>query len=234
MNSAATILIVEDEPIIADDIAMILEKNGYKISAIVDNSLDAIDHLDANQIDLLLLDINIEGDRDGIWLANQINKQFQKPFIFLTSYYDPKTLDRAKETAPCGYIVKPFDEGDLVANIHLAMLKQLPVETKQEEKFFVRDKGELKSIQTDEILYAESDNNYTNIYTEERKFVVTHTLKSVEEKLQSSGFIRSHKSYLVNFQKISSISEGYLFIGKTKLPVGRSYREFLLKNLSIL
>ena len=234
MNLAAKVLIVEDEPIIADDIAMILEKHGCTISDIIDNSVDAIDHLESNDVDLALLDVNIEGNRDGIWLAHQINKQFQKPFVFLTSYYDSQTLSRAQETSPSGYIVKPFDEGDLVANIHLALMKKQPLNISQSEKFFVRDKGELRSINTDEILYAESDNNYTNIITADRKFVVTHTLKSVEDKLKAMGFVRNHKSYLVNFQKISSISEGYLFIGEAKLPVGRSYRDSLLKNLPIL
>ncbi len=234
MNTTATILIVEDEPIIADDIAMILEKNGYKVSELVDNSLDAIDHLEKQNVQLVLLDINIEGDRDGIWLAHQINKQFQLPFVFLTSYYDEKTLNRAQATHPKGYIVKPYDEGDLIANIHLALVKAGNQPFSDSDKFFVRDKGELKSIETTEILYAESDNNYSNIFTRERKYVVSHTLKSVEEKLEGKGFFRSHKSYLVNFQKISSISEGYLFIDDIKLPVGRTYRDSLVKNLPIL
>lgn len=235
MNPSAKILIVEDEPIIADDIAMILERNGYEITEIVDNSLDAIDHLEKHQSDIALLDINIEGERDGIWLAGQINKHFQIPFLFLTSYYDENTLKRVQSTDPSGYIVKPFDEGDLAANIGLALLKSKVNEPESEaEKFFVRDKGELKAIHADEIIYAESDNNYTNIYTTERKFVVTHTLKSVEEKLQGKGFLRSHKSYLVNFKKVTSISEGYLFFEKIKIPIGRSYRDTLLKNLPIL
>ncbi len=234
MNKAATILIIEDEPIIADDIAMILEKNGYQISSIEDNSLDALDHLEQNNVDLVLLDINIEGDRDGIWLAHQIKKQYEIPRVFLTSYYDRKTLERAKETGPSGYIVKPYDEGDLVANITLALVKNDDRQVSESDKFFVRDKGELKAIETVDILYAESDNNYTNIYTLDRKFVVTHTLKSVEEKLIGKGFIRSHKSYLVNFQKVNSISEGYVFIDQTKLPIGRTYRDALVKDLPIL
>lgn len=233
MNNVS-ILIVEDEPLIADDIAMILSKNGCTVSGIVDNALDAIDHLESHQVGLTMLDINIEGERDGIWLAGQINKHFRSPFIFLTSYYDKKTLDRVQATNPAGYIVKPYDEGDLVANIHLTQLKGKAIEQSGSEKFFVRDKGELKAIEANEILYAESDNNYTNIYTLDRKYVVTHTLKSVEEKLEKQGFIRTHKSFLVNFQKISSISEGYLFINETKLPVGRSYRESFVKNLPIL
>lgn len=228
------ILIVEDEPLIADDIALILERNGFTVSDIVDNSLDAIDHLDNNQVSMALLDVNIEGKKDGIWLADHINKQYSIPFVFLTSYYDEKTLKRAHNTNPEGYIVKPFDEGDLIANVHLAIMKSKPLETTSSEKFFIRDKGELRAIETSDIFYAESDDNYTNIYVSDRKYVVPHTLKSVEEKLNEQGFIRSHKSYLVNFQKITSISEGYLFIEKIKLPIGRSYRDSLVKNLPIL
>lgn len=230
----ASILIVEDEPLIADDIAMILERAGYVICGIADNSLDAIDHLESHKIDLVLLDINIEGDRDGTWLAAQINRNFQVPFIFLTSYYDEKTLARAHSTNPGAYIVKPYDEGDLLANIHLVLLKTQVITIERAEKFFIRDKGELVSIETAEIMYAESDDNYTNIFTDKRKYVLSHTLKSVEEKLKDKGFIRNHKSFLVNFQKVTSIAEGHLFIGNTKIPIGRAYKDNLLKNLPIL
>ena len=228
------ILIVEDEPLIADDIAMILEKHGFQISEIVDNPIDAIDHLEHNQVDLTLLDINIEGSKDGIWLAGHINKHYKIPFVFLTSYYDDHTLKRASATDPRGYVVKPFDEGDLIANVHLALLKNQPQAQTEDDTFFVRDKGELKSIQVADIMYAESDDNYACIYLENLKLVVPHTLKSVEEKLVGKGFVRCHKSYLVNFKKVTSISEGFLFIEKMKLPIGRSYRDALLKNLPIL
>ena len=233
--SQRKILIVEDEPLIADDIALILERNRYVVSEIVDNALDAIDHLENNQLDLVLLDVNIEGKRDGIWLAEHIKKYFNLQFVFLTSYYDDKTLARVQKTNPGGYIVKPFDEGDLVANVHLALIKGIPQSVDDEtDKFFLRDKGDLKAIQTSDILYAESDDNYTAIYLADKKYVVPHTLKSVEEKLSAKGFIRSHKSYLINFQMVTSISEGNLFIEKIKLPIGRTYRDNLLKNLPIL
>lgn len=233
--TTASILIVEDEPLIADDIAMILERNGYQIMEIVDNAEDALNELASAKPNLILLDVNIEGDKDGIQLAHQINKDFRIPFVFLTSYYDNNTLKRAKATHPSGYVVKPFDEGDLVANIELALMKSKSVKsTTPIDKFFVRNHQELKAIEPDDILYAESDDNYANIYTSDEKHVVSHTLKSVEEKLQANGFVRIHKSYLINFRKITSIHEGYAFIGEIKLPIGRSYRDDLLKNLSIL
>lgn len=233
--SKTIILIVEDEPLIADDIAMILEKNNYTISEIVDNAEDTLSHLKSHSVNLILLDINIEGELDGVQLAHKINSEFQIPFLFLTSYYDNNTLKRAKNTDPSGYIVKPFDEGDLVANIELASMKSVKnSDSIITEKFFIRDKNELKSIDPMDIIYVESDDNYANIITSIKKHVVPHTLKSVAEQLPSKDFIRIHKSYLINFHKITSIHEGYVFLGDIKLTIGRSYKETLIKGLSIL
>jgi len=233
--SKSSILIVEDEPLIADDIAMILEQNDYTISGIVDNGADAIEELQKLKPSMALLDINIEGDMDGVKLAHHINRDFSIPFLFLTSYYDNNTLQRVKATNPWGYIVKPFAEGDLVANIELALMKSgKTIGVPSNDKFFIRDHNELNSIDPADILYVESDDNYANIFTSERKHVVSHTLKSVEEQLVGLEFVRTHKSYLVNFSKVTSIHEGYVFIEEVKIPIGRTYKDQLLKSLSIL
>ncbi len=229
--SKPRILLVEDEPLIADDIAEILEKNGYQVVGIADEAADALEIVEEEQPDVALLDINIEGDKDGIELAAELSI----PFVFLTSYYDQATLKRAAKVNPSGYIVKPFNESDLIANIRLALMKSKAIKSVLPiDKFFVRNHQELKAIEPNDILYAESDDNYANIYTLNGKHVVSHTLKSVEEKLELNGFLRIHKSYLINFRKITSIHEGYAFIDEIKLPIGRSYREDLLTNLSIL
>ena len=233
--SKLTILIVEDEPLIADDIAMILGKNKYQIADIVDNAEDALHYLRSNNVNLILLDINIEGDTDGIQLAHKINEAFKIPFLFLTSYYDNNTLKRAKAANPSGYIVKPFDEADLVANIELSSIKtKRSTSLTKTEKFFIRDKNELKSIETDDILYVESDDNYANIFTTQQKYVVPHTLKSIEDQLSEHQFTRIHKSYLVNFKKITSIHEGCVFINEVRLTIGRAYKDKLISGLAIL
>ena len=84
----ASVLIVEDEALIADDIASILEKNGYSVTDIVDNSADALESIAQSKPDVALLDINIKGDHDGIELAPKLDV----PFVFLTSYYDQNTI----------------------------------------------------------------------------------------------------------------------------------------------
>ncbi|RJE72845.1 MULTISPECIES: LytTR family DNA-binding domain-containing protein [Reichenbachiella] len=230
--SKPSVLVVEDEPLIADDIAGILEKNGYTVVDIVDEAPDALASIDKHNPDIALLDVNIEGDADGIDLAGKLNI----PFVFLTSYYDQQTLDRAKKTNPSGYIVKPFNESDLIANVEIALsrVQKTTKEAKTPEKLFLRNGQEIVSVMSSDIVYVEAFDNYANVYTEKDKFIISHTLKSVEEKLLPFGFMRIHRSYLINFDHIDSISEGYVFLRGHKVLLGKSYRKEFLKMLSML
>ena len=115
------ILIVEDEPIIAEDISSALEKNEYKVSAIVYDKEEALSELLKNTPDLALLDINLDGKQDGIEIAEIIARDHHIPFVFLTSYSDKGTLEKAKHTEPSGYIVKPFSEAGLYSTIEIAL-----------------------------------------------------------------------------------------------------------------
>jgi DNA-binding NarL/FixJ family response regulator len=118
------ILIVEDEPAIAHDIAAILTADGYYVCGIAHSSTKAMDYLVTKSPDIALLDISIKGDKDGIDIAHIIKKKYNIPFIFLTSYADKETIERVKETAPYGYIVKPFKERDLAPVIEVALLRK--------------------------------------------------------------------------------------------------------------
>ncbi len=132
MNDMATILIVEDEPIIAQDIQYNLRHLGYSVIGIAHDSESALDMLSNRKPDLVLLDINIEGTKDGIDIARIINDKYSIPFLFLTSYSDEKTLARAKDTHPYGYIVKPFDEKDLKTSVAIAIANYNMDSTKEE------------------------------------------------------------------------------------------------------
>ncbi len=117
------ILIVEDEPIISDDIESTLLSNHYDIAGKAYSSTQALDMLLTRYPDLVLLDIAIKGDKDGIDIANIIREKYHIPFIFLTSYSDKETLDRAKPTMSYGYIVKPFKDRDLLTAIEMGMYR---------------------------------------------------------------------------------------------------------------
>ncbi len=119
--SKIKILIVEDEPLIAEDIAATVERNGLIVSAIVYDKADALQELLTNLPDIALLDINLNGGIEGIEIATTINKFYNIPFIFITSYSDRITLDLAKHTQPSAYIVKPFNEATLHTAIEIAL-----------------------------------------------------------------------------------------------------------------
>lgn len=121
--SRIRILIVEDDPIIAMDIADQLEALDYEVVGQAYDAAFAIRELDKHRVDLTLLDIDLGGDQDGIDVAHHINRNLGIPIIFLTAFADRATLARVKETQPAGYIVKPFDQKDLLAQIEIALYK---------------------------------------------------------------------------------------------------------------
>ncbi len=128
MTLNTKILIVEDVIIVATDLQQRLEKLGYNIVGIVNNGNDAIKITEETKPDLILMDIILKGDLDGIETVQIINELHNIPHIYLTFYYDDKTLERASKTQPFGYITKPFDDIGLYTAIQLALLKQKNVQ----------------------------------------------------------------------------------------------------------
>lgn len=121
--AAPSILIVEDEALIAVEIESTLRKLGYRIAGKVRNGDKALDMLASTQPDLALLDIDIKGTRNGIDLARIIREKYNFPFVFLTAFSDRDTLNSLMDTMPYGYIVKPFNRGELLTTIELALHK---------------------------------------------------------------------------------------------------------------
>lgn len=115
------VLIVEDDPLIAIDIEQILNNLNFRVSGTAYNADDALFSLKNNTPDIVLLDVNLESDKDGINVAEIINDKYHLPFIYLTAHADKGTLERAKKTKPAGYIIKPFDERDLLAGIEIGL-----------------------------------------------------------------------------------------------------------------
>lgn len=123
MEEVTRILIVEDVRIVALEIEKRLCKAGYQVAGKVTSAEEAIETVEQNGIDLILMDISLAGQMDGIEGAEHIRKRSDIPVIFLSAHSDKKTLERAKKAEPFGYIVKPFDQMTLQANIEMAVYK---------------------------------------------------------------------------------------------------------------
>jgi CheY-like chemotaxis protein len=119
----AKILVVEDQNIVALNIRNKLKNLGYAVPATASTGEDAIRKAELTGSDLVLMDIMLKGDMDGIDAAKEIKARFGTPILYLTAYTDDETLERAKKTEPAGYISKPFKEEDLHSNIEMALHK---------------------------------------------------------------------------------------------------------------
>ena len=133
---SSKILIVEDELILADNIKISLEKHGYDVVSLAVSGEEALRAAEKEKPDLVLMDIVLKGDLDGINTADQIRKQFGIPVIFITAYSEEEIFQSAKITEPFAYITKPFDTRQLIINIEMALYKS---ELDKEKEKLIQD-----------------------------------------------------------------------------------------------
>lgn len=244
------ILISEDEVIIAEDLAACLEELGYQTCAI-DSGEDTLEMIRTMQPDLVLLDVNLKGDADGIEIGSRIREEFDIPFIYLTAYADKDTLDRAKKTEPDGFLAKPFDEKNLRSAIELALYKHESVHKPLEngilaapkspkesdthtDYIFVKVKHRIIKVHYNEILWVEAYDNYSFIVTVDQKYLVSSTLKDMEHKLPAGNFVRVHRSYIANLDKVEALEENSVVFSKGDVPIGKSYKKALMSRFNII
>jgi DNA-binding LytR/AlgR family response regulator len=236
------ILVVEDEIIVSKDIQNSLKKLGYNIVGSAASGEKAIEVATSQKPDLILMDIMLKGDMNGIEAAEKIKEKLSVPIIFLTAYAEDATLSKAKMVEPYGYILKPFKEIDLKTAIEVAVYKHSKeaeiirerdllfqiVESKEENDFvFIKSKSRFVKINIKDILLIEALKDYVIIHTNEGKFTVHSTMKEIEKKFDFDNFFRVHRSYIININKIKSIEHSNILLeGYNKeIPIGGSYKE---------
>lgn len=247
------VLVVEDDPIHAAKAEMLLDELGYELLRIVDTAEEAVPVFLATKPDLILMDIQLSGVKDGIEVANKINQLNPIPIIFTTSFTDKETFERAKETNPYAYMIKPLKKEALQRNIELAVFNfaksylQDEIETDYftgwsqnmmvQDSFFVKTSNCLEKVKHADVLWIEvTSNRYCEIKTESRSFTLRTTLKSLEGKLSPQQFVRVHRAYIVNIHKIESIHDRdmMLGIGENHIPMGTVYKQLVLERLNVL
>ncbi len=133
------ILIVEDEILIAKSISQSLEKAGYQVAAIVGTGLEAVRLTQEESPDLVLMDIVLDGDMDGFQVADQLRSGLNPPVVYLTAYEDREIVDRAMQTRPYGYVVKPFSHDELMRTIDIALFRSNADRRIREQQKFLSD-----------------------------------------------------------------------------------------------
>jgi len=232
-----SILIVEDEMLYASKMEMQLDILGLEHAGTVDNSQDALEILKKQVPDLVLMDINIDGDYDGVELAQMIREQYDIPALFISSLKDDRTFRRAMRVNPIGFLIKPFDEVQLkrMLEIHFAQEENQNVSSEKQSKssdaLLIKKDGKLFKIQQEELLYLNADGRYTFVHTAKGRFHVRKSMSTVvEEDFPTLTLLQSHRSYFVNAAAITEIdlNELVIILGKQSVPLSlRSKDEFL-------
>ena len=241
------LLIVEDDMIIAAKISMQLTNLGYEVTGIVPRGEEAILHVEENKPDIVLLDINLKGALDGIETARIMHRNADMPIIYITANTDEATFNRAKETRPYAFINKPIKNLDLQRAIELTIsrIAEQQTATIEEElsedmpfilsdRIFVRHKDNMVKIFIEDILYIEAERNYCRIFTKNKEYLLSTTLKIMEDKLPARYFIRVHRSFMVNLAQVDEVAENHVIIAQKAIPLSHTLRDELLKRIQTI
>ncbi len=199
-----------------------------------DNAMDAYRKIMDEQIDLLLLDIEMDG-MTGIELVRSLGSK--NPVIIFTTSKKEYAAE-AFELNVADYITKPVTPARFLQAIEKAreIFRSKRQELKMEEDsfLFIRDSNVVRRLRIDDILYAEAMGDYVKLYTGEKFYSVHSSLKEVEGKLPEAKFLRVHRSFIIQVGKIDTIEGGTLIIGKKMVPVADTYRSALNRRLNVL
>jgi len=250
--SKTNVIVVEDESIVSKDIQHSLKKLGYQVVGAAATGEKALELVRSERPDIVLMDIMLKGDMNGIEAAEIIRAEFAIPVVFLTAYADEFTLAKAKVTEPYGYIIKPFKEIDLHTSIEMAIYKHGKEQEIIRERdllfsiienkdvsvdfIFVKSNSRLVKLKTEDIYYIEALKDYVVIHTTDTRYTIHSTMKDIEIKMGITDFIRVHRSFIVRLDKIASIEFPNLTLENDKkvIPIGGSYRDDLNNRIRMV
>ncbi len=220
--------------VIADTLALTLRKLGYEITFTALNYIKAIKMIDAEKPDLILLDINLGGPKDGIDVAKHVRSRYPIPIIFLTANSDALTVRRAKEVKPDAYMVKPFSKDGLFAAIEIAVDSHQQSVANEIESILVKDGYNYVKVFIKEIRFINSDQNYVVLnLNSNKRIMVRSTLTQIHDRLDPSQFIKINRGCIVNTLHVTKIDTENIFIDEHAFAVNKPQRDALVQRMDI-
>ncbi|MFC0425380.1 LytR/AlgR family response regulator transcription factor [Chryseobacterium scophthalmum] len=239
--SKVNILIFEDLQEDAIQLSEVLLTNHYNVIGIAATFEQALNYMHNEPVDILIIDIFIDNHPEGINLAQMINAnpKTTKPFVFLTNSSDRRVFEKAKLTKPFSYLLKPFNELEILYAIEVAIEKfyeqtdtitisSNPVVAN--DYIFIKKGKSLKKVSIKDIIYIEVEERYCNVITESEKYLIQISLAKFLPFLESNQFIRTHRNYMVNPTKIIEVtlSENTILLqGNHIITLSNKYKDFL-------
>ncbi len=228
---------------------MIVQEMGYEVPNVVKNSDKLLEVIDKESPDLLLLDIQLQGSKDGLAIAELLaTHENPLPVIFVTALKDNDTFTKAKKTNPYGYITKPFEKEDVKRTIDLAMNNyanwqwekaNIPIWTTEnvlQEAFFVKEDKEIVKVLKSDIMYLEVVDRFTKILTRNNSYMMRVALSNILTQLPTNIFLQVHRNFVINLNYIERIDTEYneIIMQKHRIPISKRHKEALFNRLHLL
>lgn len=253
-DARVQILVVEDEAILALDLAELLVDEGYAVVGTAATGPAAQALFRQHRVDVLLCDIRLPGPWDGIETAARLLAERPVPLIYLTALADRATLARALPTAPAAYLAKPVSVAGLRAAIEVALHRfaapavpteaplQLPpslpppeVSAREpilrlDDHVFLKHNYQFVRLALADILLLEADNTSTRLFTAGPHYSLRLPLALALERLHCPALLRVHRSFAVHVAHVSSFSSTTATVGGRSVPLGRQYKAAFLEH----
>lgn len=238
------VLIVEDEDFEAMILKEYLESNNFNVVKAAKNISESIEAYHANVIDFIIIDIYLDGKPDGITFAKTLLNSTTNcvPFLFLTGHHERPVFEKAISTHPNGYILKPFNETELIYSIELILEKHnANIDSTKQEKnsnslpYFFKKNTVFYKIVPDDISYVEVEGRYCIVNTPQNDFLIQGSLTYFQKKLPLT-FLRVHRNFIINTSQIKQVySKDNLILleNNKKITLGRAYKSDFYKRYKI-
>lgn len=220
-------LAIDDEPLALAVIETFVKKTpAIKYFEKISSSVEALKYLENNEVDIIFLDINMP-EITGIELAAQIP---DSTMIIFTTAYEKYAL-KGFDLNAIDYLLKPisfdrFSKAITKAESHYS--KNIPVASEKRDDFLmIRVDYATVKVSIEDVYYVEGLKDYIKIVTKDKNYVTKSTMKNIELKITDLGFMRVHKSFIINLNKFSIIENNHISIGDKKIPIGSGYRDEL-------
>ncbi len=233
-----TVIAIDDEPLALQSVVEYIQKTpDLLLAGQFENPLEAAQYVSNNHVDIVFTDIQMPGLNGIEFTKSMVNG----PVVIFTTAFDKYAVDGFKLDV-ADYLLKPFTYEEFLTSVHKAerMLKSTnkPADEVQStnEFLFLKSDYKIKRINFHDILYIEGLKEYVKVYTtqSDKAVISLSSLKNMETKLPASKFMRVHRSFIVNLEKIDTIDRSRIVFGKNYIPVGDQYRdkfqEFLDRN----
>lgn len=225
-------IVVDDDEMSRKVVAHFIEKTKtLQLSRDFSNAIDALKYLDEEHVDMIFLDVQMP-EMSGMEFINALEKDIE--IILITS--EEKYAVEAFEKKVTDYLVKPIEYGRFLQAAQEAErnVSVKRAETTSRDEFYVRTDSKIVRIPFHKIMFVEALADYVIIQTDSKKYIVHFTMKGIANRLPESEFVRTHRSYIVNLDRIESLEDNSVVMGDKYIPIGASYKDALLDRLNFL